>query len=96
MLIENQITKAISNPRQDTLKLKLKGKLNCVPLATTLNNTLPPLEHILKVNLNLKDIFQEPSILTNGRANNLREMMESNNTLNNKVIHLKSAIKSSR
>ena len=80
-LIEDQINKAISIPRQETLKLKPKKKLNRIPLVTTFNNTLPPLAQIiknrwdiLKVNPNLKDIFQEPGIVTYRRPINLREI----------------------
>ena len=42
MFTENQILKKdIITPRQDTLKLKPKGKLNLNTLETTFNNTHP-------------------------------------------------------
>ena len=53
----------------------------------------------LQVNIqhsNLKDIFQKPSILTYCRPNNLRQMIGSNITLNNKGIHRKPTIKSNK
>ena len=93
MLIESQTSKAISTPRQDTLKLRAKVKMNCITYVTTFNNTLLPLletikNHwdILRVNLKLKYFVQEPHILTYCWPNNLREMIGSCNIRNNKGI----------
>ena len=46
-LIENQITKVIFTPRQDTLQPKPKVKLNCILLIKSFNNPLPPLAQII-------------------------------------------------
>ncbi len=47
-LIREQINKAISTPREDTLIYKIKNKSSRMPLVTTFNPTLPPLSQIIK------------------------------------------------
>ena len=51
---------------------------------------------ILKLNLKLNYIFQEAIIQTYHWQNNLKEMIGSNNILNDKVIHKKPIIKSTK
>ena len=94
--IDNQIAKTIFISRPETLKQGPKVKMNLILFLTTFNRTLSPLDEITnnlwdiwKVKANLKYIFQEPGILTNHRPNNFREMIGSNNILNNNVIHRK-------
>ena len=91
-LVENQIKKAIAIPREATLKLAKKEKINRIPFVTTFNNTLPPLAQIirnrwdiLKLKPNLKDIFKEPGMLAYRRPMNLKDMIGSNTILDNKV-----------
>ena len=99
-LVDNQIKKAIDIPRKDTLKLTNKERSNRIPLVTTFNNTLPPMAQIiqkrwdiLKLKPNLKEIFQEPGMIAYRRPRNLKEMVGSNNILNNKVTRTKPTIK---
>ena len=99
-LVDNQIKKAVAIPREDTLKLTTKERTNHIPLVTTFNNTLPPIAKIirdrwdiLKLKPNLKDIFEKPGMLAYRRPKNLKEMVGSNNILNNKVIRRTPTIK---
>ena len=62
---------------------------------------LSAIAHIIKkrwdifiVNFNLKDIFQELGILIYCWPYNLKDMMGSNNILNNKIIYRKLTLKS--
>ena len=82
MLTENQITKAISTPIQDTLNIKPKMQMNFIPVLTIFNNFLQPLDQIiknrwdiLKINPIIKYIYQEPVILIYRWPNNLKEMI---------------------
>ena len=91
-LMEHQIIKAISTPKQKALKLNPKPKMNYITVVT-FNNTLLPLHQIiknrwdiLKINPNLKDIFQELGIFTYSRLNNIRKLLVNRNILNKNVI----------
>ena len=103
MLINDQITKTISNPWQDTFKQKSKLKMNCISQVTTFTITLPLQAQItqnhwdiMKLNPNFKYIFQEPVIPYYHRPNILWEMIDSNKILHNKVTHKKPTIKSTK
>ena len=80
----------IAIPREATLKLATKEKINRIPLVTTLNNTLPPLAQIirnlwdiLQLNPNLKEIVKEPGMLAYRRPMSLKDMIGSNTILDN-------------
>ena len=95
-LINKQIEKANSVPRETTLELTTKKTSNRIPLVTTFNDTLPPLAGIIKNRWNivqlkpeLKDIFQAPGIIAYRRPQNLKEIVGSNTILNNKVFRKK-------
>ena len=92
-LVEEQINKAITKDRKDTLNLTHKKKTNRIPLITTFNRTLPPITsilhnrwNILQLKPHLKDIFNEPAMLTFRRPINLKELIGSNYIIDNKVI----------
>ena len=77
-----------------------KERTNRISLVTTFYNTLPPIAKIirdrwdiLKLKPNLKDVFEEPGMLAYRRAKNLKEIVGSNNILNNKVIRRTPTIK---
>ena len=94
-LVDNQMKKAVAMPREDTLKLTTKERTNCIPLVTTFNNTKVIRDRwgILKLKPNLKDILEKPGMLAYHRPKNLKEMVGSNNILNNKVIRKTPTIK---
>ena len=84
-LIKNQTTKSIS-----TLKLRPKVKVNSITFVTTFNNVFSSLDQIIKirwnilrVNPNLKDIFQELSTLNYRRLSNLKDLVGISNILDN-------------
>ena len=92
-LVEEQINKAITKDRQDTLNLTHKKKTNRIPLISTFNRTLPPITsilhnrwNILQLKPHLKDIFNEPATLTFRRPINLKELIGSKYSIDNKVI----------
>ena len=92
-LVEEQIKKAVTINREDTLKLTDRYLVNRIPLVTTFNITLPPINNILhkrweilRLKPHLNNIFNEPGMLTFRRPTNLKEIIGSNNIINNKVI----------
>ena len=92
-LVEEQINKAATINRNDTLQLTEKHTENRIPLVTTFNMTLPPINNILhnrweilKLKPYFSNIIKEPGMLAFRRPTNLKEMIGSNNILNNKVV----------
>ena len=95
-LINKQIEKASLVPRENTLELTPKKHSNRIPFITTFNDTLPPLSNIIKnrwdiikLQPELKDIFQDPGIIAYRRPQNLKEIVGSNTIINNKVFRKK-------
>ena len=103
MSVNKQTTESIFTSRLDIQKLRLKVKMNSITFITTVINTLPPWAQIIKNhwytlrgNFKLKDIFQESGTPTEHWPNNFTEIIGSTNIQNNKVIHMKPTIKSSK
>ena len=96
--IHDQINKAATLKREDTLKLTKhdKNNTNRIPFITTFNSTLPPIKEIihkrwdmLKLKPNLDDIFANPGMLTFRRSKNIKDMIKSNNILNDRIMKTK-------
>ena len=91
-LVTQQIEKANAKSRHDTLTYKTYKTNKRIPLTTTFNPTLPEISNILKSNWNIlqikpevKECFPEPPIISYRRNKNLRDMIGSNEIINNKV-----------
>ena len=85
--------KAMSIPRENTLKLTCKPPSDRIPLITTFNNSLPPLANIikkrwdmLKLKPHLETLFKEPGLICFRRPPNTRDIIGSNLIIDNKVI----------
>ena len=85
--------KAMSIPREDTLKLTCKPTSNRIPLITTFNSSLPPLSSIihkrwgtLKLKPHLSTLFKEPGLICFRRPPNTRDIIGSNLIIDNKVV----------
>jgi len=96
--VHDQINKAVTLKREDTLKLTKhdKNNTNRIPFITTFNSTLPPITDIihkhwdiLKLKPNLEDIFTNPGMLTFRRSKNIKDMIGSNNILNDRIVKTK-------
>jgi len=90
--INDQIYKAV------TLKLTKhdKNNTNRIPFINTFNSTLPPIKEIihkrwdiLKQKPNIEDIFANPGMLTFRRSKNIKDMIGSNNILNDRIMKTK-------
>ena len=83
-LIEQQINKANLQEREQLLKEKKKETATNIPLSLKYNRTLPKIKeivmkhwHLLHVNPNLAEIFQNPPILAFRRNKNLRDIIST-------------------
>ena len=93
-VIEDQINKAVALKREDTLKFTSnKHRTNRIPFITTFNMTLPPIANIiqkrwniLKLNPNLTNTFADTAMLTFCRSRDIKDMIGSNNILNNRTV----------
>ena len=81
-LIEQQIDKANLQQREQRLKEKKKETATNIPLSLKYNRTLPKIKeivmkhwHLLHINPNLAEIFQNPPILAFRRNKNLRDII---------------------
>ena len=90
--LQQQIGKAISTPRDSTLRKTKKDSSKRIPLITTFNSTIPQVGKILRERwdiLNIKpkfrELFSEPRIIAFRRCKNLRDIIGSNTITNNRV-----------
>jgi hypothetical protein len=93
-LISKQIYKASAIPREHTLTLSTKMKLNRIPMITTFHDRLPPLSRIinnrtdiLTLNAEHKQIFKEPFVVAFRRPKNISDLICSNKIINDTVSH---------
>ena len=91
-LIEQQINKANLQEREQLLKEKKKETATNIPLSLKYNRTLPKIKeivmkhwHLLHINPNLAEIFQNPPILAFRRNKNLRDIIGTKLIENGKV-----------
>ena len=91
-LIEQQIDKANLQQREQRLKEKKKETATNIPLSLKYNRTLPKIKeivmkhwHLLHVNPNLAEIFQNPPILAFRRNKILRDIIGTELFENGKV-----------
>ena len=91
-LIEKQIDKANLQEREQLLKEKKKDSATNIPLSLQCNRTLPKIKeivmkhwHLLHINANLAEIFQNPPILAFHRNKNPRDIIGTKLIENRKV-----------
>ena len=91
-LVTEQIKKANAKSQHDTLTCKAQKTNKHIPLTTTFNPTLPEIINILTSNWNIlqiipevKECFSEPPIISYRRSKTVRDMIGSNEIINNKV-----------
>ena len=91
-LIEQQIDEANLQKREQLLKEKKKGTTTNIPLSLKYNRTLAKIKetvmkhwHLLHINPNLAEIFQNPPILAFRRNKSLRDITGTKLIENGKV-----------
>ena len=91
-LIDQQVNKANFQKREQFLKEKKKETATNIPLLLKYNRTHPEIKeivikywHLLQINLNLAQIFQNPSILAFCRNKNLGDIIGTKLIENSKV-----------
>ena len=91
-LIEQQINKANLQEREQLLKEKKKETATNIPLSLKYNRTLPKIKeivmkhwHLLHINPNLAEIFQNPTILAFYQNKKLRDIIGTKLIENGKV-----------
>ena len=92
--IKHQIRKVDSISREETLKTNTKKEATeRIPFVTTYNRTQPPIGkllhkhwNILKINSKVAKSLNEPPMMAYKRNKNLRDILGSNRTADNKVI----------
>ena len=91
-LITQQIEGANAKSRNETLTYKINKSNDRIPLVITFNPTLPRIGIILKTHWELlhikpevKECFLEPPVKAYRRSKNLRDIIGSNEIINNKV-----------
>ena len=91
-ILQDQIRKAITTPRETTLQKVPKERSKRIPLVTTFNSTLPQIGNILRerweilnIKPKFKELFSEPPMIAFRRCKNLREIIGCNTINDNKV-----------
>ena len=91
-LIEQQTHKANLKEREQLLKEKKKETATNIPLSLKYNRTLPKIKeivmkhwHLLHINPNVTEIFQNPPILAFCRNKNLRDIIGTKLIANGKI-----------
>ena len=90
--LQQQIGKAISTPRGMTLRKTKKDGSKRIPLIAIFNSTIPQVGKILRERWNIlnikpkfRELFSEPPIIAFRRCRNLRHIIGSYTSINNRV-----------
>ena len=92
-LVDNQFLKALTIPRKDLLKQKVRASKKIFPFVMTFNPMLPNLNYIIKKHLHflesnpeLKELFPKNSIIPSyRRSKNLKEILAPSKLVPNPV-----------